>query len=89
VINSIKVSSRGQIVIPENMRKSLKINEGTKLVLIERGKKIILEKEKDFMEELNKLQQTKEKIGWLNLAERNMKKLWDNPKDEKIWGQYL
>lgn len=31
----------------------------------------------------------KEKIGWLVIAEKSMKKLWDNKKDEKIWNKYL
>lgn len=31
----------------------------------------------------------KEKHGWLVLAERSMKKIWDNPKDEEIWKEYL
>ncbi len=31
----------------------------------------------------------KKKQGWLVLAERSMKKIWDNPKDEEIWKEYL
>jgi len=31
----------------------------------------------------------KEKQGWLALAEKSMKKIWDNPKDEKIWSEYM
>lgn len=31
----------------------------------------------------------KEKQGWLILAERSMKKIWDNPKDEEVWKEYL
>ncbi len=31
----------------------------------------------------------KEKQGWLVLAERSMKKIWDNPKDEEVWKEYL
>lgn len=27
----------------------------------------------------------KEKQGWLALAEKSMKKIWNNPKDEKVW----
>ena len=34
--------------------------------------------------EINK----KEKAGWLILAEKSMKKIWDNKKDE-IWNKYL
>jgi len=41
----IKTSSRGQIVIPEEIRKKHKIKEGTKLVLFEEGDKLVLEKE--------------------------------------------
>jgi metal-responsive CopG/Arc/MetJ family transcriptional regulator len=31
----------------------------------------------------------KEKIGWMILAEKSMSKLWDNKKDDEIWGKYL
>ncbi len=31
----------------------------------------------------------KEKQGWLALAEESMKKIWDNPKDEEVWKEYL
>jgi len=31
----------------------------------------------------------KEKIGWMILAEKTMSKLWDNKKDDEVWGKYL
>ena len=31
----------------------------------------------------------KEKIGWMILAEKSMKKLWDNKKDDEVWSKYL
>mgnify|MGYP001565999992 CR=1 FL=1 len=31
----------------------------------------------------------KEKMGWLILAEKSMKKIWDNKKDDEIWRKYL
>tara|TARA_Y100000310_G_C20585868_1_gene765370 strand:- start:777 stop:1004 length:228 start_codon:yes stop_codon:yes gene_type:complete len=31
----------------------------------------------------------KEKIGWLVLAEKSMKKIWDNKKDDETWSKYL
>ncbi len=31
----------------------------------------------------------KEKIGWMLLAEKSMKKIWDNKKDDEAWGRYL
>ena len=36
MIETIKVSSRGQVVIPESMRDNLNIKEGTRLVVIEK-----------------------------------------------------
>ena len=39
------------------------------------------------MEKLEK--NRKEKIGWLILAEKSMKKIWDNKKDDEVWGKYL
>lgn len=31
----------------------------------------------------------KEKIGWLALAEKSMKKIWDNKSDDEVWSKYL
>ena len=39
---------------------------------------------------IEKLDRTKkEKIGWMILAEKSMRKIWDNKKDDKIWNKYL
>ena len=39
---------------------------------------------------MNQLEKNrKEKIGWLTLAENSMNKLWDNKKDDEVWGRYL
>ena len=39
------------------------------------------------MERLEK--NRKEKIGWLVIAEKSMKKIWDNKKDDEVWSKYL
>lgn len=89
MIETVKVSSKGQIVIPESLRKIYKIKEGTKLVLIEKGNKIIVEQEKDFLKELDELSIEKEELGWLLLSENSLKDVWDNPKDDEVWSKYL
>lgn len=89
MIETVRVSSKGQIVIPEIVRKKFDIREGTKLVLIQKGKKLVFEKEKDFILEIKKAEHAKEKMGWLHLAERSMKKVWDNPENEEVWSRYL
>ena len=38
------------------------------------------------MERLEK--NRKEKAGWLIIAEKSMKKIWDNKKDDETWSKY-
>ena len=45
------MSSKGQIVIPEEFRESLDIKKGTNLILIRKDKSIIIKKEKDVLED--------------------------------------
>ena len=84
----ISVSSRGQIVIPEEVRNHLKIKQGTKLVLLERDSTLILKKEEEVAKHLEE-DERKETIGWMMLAEQSLRKIWDNPKDEAAWKRYL
>lgn len=89
MIDTIKVSSRGQVVIPEKFRELLKIKEGSKLIVTENNNKLIIELEEKFLTRINKLELNKEDEGWLAISENSMKKLWDNPKDDKEWKKYL
>ena len=84
----VNVSSRGQIVIPEQIRKNLGIKEGSKLVAIEKDGTLILKKESDIMKNLDSLDR-KEESGWLALAEQSLSSIWGNKKDEKVWSKYL
>jgi len=87
MIEVIHVSSRGQIVIPEKVRKNLGIKSGSKLILLEKGEDIILKKEEQVLQHLEDPHQ--ETIGWLALAEQSLREVWDNPKDEEVWKKYL
>lgn len=31
----------------------------------------------------------KEKIGWMILAEKSLKKIWNDKKDNEVWDKYL
>ncbi len=85
MIESVKVSSKGQIVIPENVRKKLNIKEGTKLILRERKNKIILETEKEFLYDLSIMEKMKESKGWLMVAEKSLAKDWLSDDEEETW----
>ncbi len=84
----VTTSSRGQIVIPETVRKRHKIKEGTRLVLFEQGDKIIIEKEDKINIYLKRSLDLEEK-GWSVLAEASLREVWDNEKDDKAWKKYL
>ncbi len=88
MVDIIHVSSRGQIVIPEQVRKRLKIKTGSKLFLIEKDDSLVLKKEEEITKHLDENRQ-KEVVGWLVLAEQALKNVWDNPKDEEVWKRYL
>ena len=87
-IGVVNVSSRGQIVIPELIRKRLGIKEGSKLVAIEKNGALILKREEDIMKNLESTD-IKEEKGWLALAEQSLSRIWNNKKDEKVWSRYL
>jgi len=49
-IDITRMSSKGQVVIPQDMRKDIK--EGEKIVIIRNNRQIILKKAKDFSKNL-------------------------------------
>ncbi len=84
----ISVSSRGQIVIPKEMRKDLGIKEGSRLVLVENEGGILIRKEEEIAKHMQE-EKRKEDIGWMMLAQKSLEEIWDNPKDEEVWKKYL
>lgn len=84
----VNVSSKGQIVIPEKVRKKLGIKTGSKLVLLDKEGTLLLKREEEVVKHIEEGER-KETIGWMILAEKSLEKVWDNPKDEKNWKRYL
>ncbi|MBS3113856.1 AbrB/MazE/SpoVT family DNA-binding domain-containing protein [Candidatus Woesearchaeota archaeon] len=92
----ITTSSRGQIVIPERVRKKHKIKEGTKFILLEEGDRLILEKESKVESIINA--KTKEisealkgkdaeTVNLMMASEKSLAKEWGSKEDE-IWDKY-
>lgn len=78
-IKTIKVSAKGQIAIPSDIRKGMKIMEGEELLLVKKGDRLLIEKaskaSKKFESDFNFM---------LLHAEKVAKKLWENAEDD-IW----
>lgn len=88
MIEIINVSSRGQIVIPEKIRKSMGIKKGSRLAMFEKDGSIVLKREEELIKKISE-DDKKEELGWLALSENSLQELWNNPKDDKIWKRYL
>ncbi len=73
----IKVSDKGQISIPIEIRNSIGISVGDELIAVRNGETLCLRKiKKDEFRDL------------LKLSEISLKKMWDNKEDD-IWNTYL
>jgi len=78
-IDITKMSSKGQVVIPQELRKG--INEGDKLVVIRNNDQIIIKKadkfDKNLEEDLEAAKQTEE--AWKDIGNGKFKKM--SPED--------
>ncbi|MBI5872465.1 AbrB/MazE/SpoVT family DNA-binding domain-containing protein [archaeon] len=83
MMKTIMVSEKGQIAIPRLFRKTLGIERGDELVVIQMNNKILLEK----------AQKTEQRLkddfkDILKFSEESLKEVWDNKSDD-IWNRYL
>ena len=76
IVKTVRVSDKGQISIPINIRDLAGINTGDELIVIQEGSKILLEKPENIIRD--------DFRDLLKHSERVAKKLWSNKKD-KIW----
>ena len=83
-LKTIKLSEKGQISIPKDIREGMHLKKGDKLVLVAKGDRLILQKADSF---LKKAGIEEESIGTMLLSEETLKKDWDNEYDER-WNKY-
>ena len=83
-LKTIKLSEKGQISIPKDIREGMHLKKGDKLVLMTKGEQLIIQKA-DIV--LNKLHINEESAGTMLLSEETLKKDWDNEYDER-WNKY-
>jgi AbrB family looped-hinge helix DNA binding protein len=75
------MNDRGQIVIPEEIRKDLGLDKNTTLVLIDDGEKIFIQKEADVFTAIN------EDNFWKGVSRRSLLSLWD--KKDEVWDKFV
>jgi len=79
IVKIIKVSDKGQIAIPQEVRESVGIRKGDDLVLIQEGGKILLEKSTNISSRIKE-----DFSDLLKHSEAVARELWENEED-KIW----
>ena len=77
-IRTVSMNDRGQIVIPEDVRKDMGIAGGSSLVLIEKDKEIVLRREKDVASSIGE-----EERFWQLVSETGLKDAWSE--EDKAW----
>lgn len=77
-IRTVQVNQRGQIVIPEEIRKDFAIGENTTLVMLEENNQIIIKKESEVL----KVMDNEEKF-WDVIRKESMKNAWT--KEDEVW----
>ena len=83
IMKTVTVSGKGQISIPQEIRKRLAVEKGSELVLILKDKKLLICKASDISQSL---EDDFEDI--IRYSELSLKKTWDNEEDE-VWNAYL
>lgn len=79
LVKTVRVSDKGQISIPVDMRQLAGIHQGDDIILIQEGEKLLLEKATAVT-----CQAKKEFSGLLKHSERVAKKLWSSKEDD-VW----
>ena len=82
-IKTVKVSDKGQISIPLDIRESIGINRGDELIIIQDDNKIFIEKansvSKKIIDDFKDIRKH---------SEKSLSKIWDNEQDN-IWSTYI
>ncbi len=78
-MHTVRVSSKGQVVIPKDVRKRHGLERDTDLVLLEEGDALVLRKKTDVERVLRD-----RFYPLLRAAEKTLADLWDSPEDD-VW----
>lgn len=75
-IRTVKVNDRGQIVIPEDVRRDFGISGSTVLVMVEKGDELVLKRESEVFEAL-------EDRFWKRLSGASLRRAWGS--EDEVW----
>jgi len=79
----VKVSDKGQISIPIDVQREIGIKKGDELLLVRKGRRILLEKPQGVLELLEE-----DFADVRSITEESLGRIWLR-KDEDVWNRYL
>ena len=79
----VKVSDKGQISIPVDVQREIGIKKGDELLLIRKGKKIVLEKQEEVIRMLEDAF-----LDIQDITEASLSQIWLSKKED-VWNRYL
>jgi AbrB family looped-hinge helix DNA binding protein len=79
----VKVSDKGQISIPVDVQREMGIKKGDELLLIRKGRKVLLEKPVEILKTLDD-----ELADVEDIAEASLSRMWLKKKED-IWNKYI
>ena len=83
IVKTVKVSDKGQISIPLEIREETGIGKGDELIIIQSGKKILIESTRNASKKAED-----DFSDIIKFSDKSLMNLWDNKSDE-IWNKYL
>lgn len=83
IVKTVKVSDKGQISIPLDVREETGIETGDELILVQENTKILLEPTQKVRKKVKE-----DFSDLLKLSEKSLVNLWDNDAD-KIWDDFV
>ncbi len=83
IIKTVTVSEKGQISIPRDIRKQLAVEKGSKLVIILKGKKLLISKADDISQLIED-----NFADTARRSEHSLREMWGNEEDT-VWNRYL
>jgi AbrB family looped-hinge helix DNA binding protein len=83
ILRIVTVSEKGQISIPQEIRKQLAVEKGSKLIIALTDNRLLIHKVSDVSQSMED--------GFddvVRYSEMSLKNIWDNEEDE-VWNMYL
>ncbi len=75
-VEIITVSKKGQVVLPKNVREEMRLSQGSKLLLVEKGGKVTLSKLDSLL---------RDKSFSLLASEKSLAKDWLSKEEDETW----